>query len=346
MKYLLVEGYGAQVLKHSERLVVRSWLTASESGTADTRAKREVPVLHLDHLLLGKGVSVTTDAIALCCERGIPITVQDWRGRPVGRFATPALHGTAIVRRAQLEAYDSEIGAALARAFVSGKLLNQADNLNYFAKNRRSRVPDEHRGLAAVAADLQRLATRAAALHGASAAAMRSRLMVIEAAAAKGYWSVLSGVYGHDYDFKGREQRGTRNPVNAALNFAYGVLQADIWNAAVLAGLEPYAGFLHVDRPGRYSLVLDLMEEFRPVIADRVVFALAGKGWRIKLDESGWLDRASKEKLLDALAKRLETSVTFEGKRCRLRSVIQMQARNVARHLLGKAHYAALRQRW
>ena len=96
MRYEVVDGYGSQVLKHSERLILRRPVL-SELKTTE---KREVPVLHLDHLLIGtKGVLVSTDALALCCERGIPITVVDWRGRPVGRFSTPALHGTARIRR-------------------------------------------------------------------------------------------------------------------------------------------------------------------------------------------------------------------------------------------------------
>jgi CRISPR-associated protein Cas1 len=126
MRYEIVDGYGCQVLKHSERLVVR--FPPTEEG----RPKRELPVLHLDHLLIGvKGVFLSSDAIALCCERGIPVTVVDWRGRPVGRFASPALHGTAQVRRSQLEAYGTHRGTAFAKAVVVGKLLNQADNLRY-----------------------------------------------------------------------------------------------------------------------------------------------------------------------------------------------------------------------
>lgn len=340
MRYEVVDGYGSQVLKHSERLIIRTPM----DGRAG--AKRDVPILHLDHLLLGaRGVSITTDALNLCCDRGIPVTILDWRGRPIGRFASPSLHCSAVVRRAQFIAATTEIGAEFARAVVQGKLLNQADNLRYFGKNRRTRSPGEHAALSAVADCLQVLAKEAQAVKGASAEEVRQPLMVVEAEAAKAYWSALQGVYGARSGFTRREQRGTRDPVNAALNYAYGVLQAEVWTACVLAGLEPYAGLLHVDRPGRLSFVLDLIEEFRPMV-DRVVFALAAKGWRIDLEENGWLAKAAKTKLIAALSEKLESTISHDGKKVRFRSLIQLQARDAARHFLGKVQYQGVRLRW
>jgi len=341
VRYEVVDGYGSQVLKHSERLVLRWPLPDSKL------AKREVPVLHLDHLLLGtKGVTVSSDALALCCERGIPVTVVDWRGRPVGRFGSPALHGTARVRRAQLVAYGTKRGAAFAREVVCGKLLNQADNLRYFAKNRRLRDPTSHESLNRAADGVVRAERSAAKVVGADADAVRLSLMTVEAEGARAYWAAIARLYGPRSGFQRREQRGTRDPVNAALNYAYGVLNGEVWNAAVLAGLEPYAGFLHVDRPGRLSFVLDLMEEFRPVVADRVVFGMAAKGWKIGQEENGWLDLATKRRLLDALGERWETPVEHNGRKVRLRSVLQSQARDAARHFLGSCVYQAVRQRW
>lgn len=341
MKYEIVDGYGCQVLKHSERLIIR--LPPTEQG----RARREVPVLHLDHLLVGaRGVILSTDAIALCCERGIPVTVVDWRGRPVGRFGSPALHGTAQVRRAQLAAFDAQTGASFAKEIVAGKLLNQADNLRYVAKNRKVRAPAEHECLSRSADELQRLARNAHGSCSECADAARLPLMAIEATGARVYWSVMRAVYGETSGFANREHRGARDPVNAALNYAYGVLASEVWNAVVLAGLEPYAGFLHVDRPGRLSFVLDLMEEFRPAIVDRVVFGLVAKGWRIGQEENGWLDLSTKKRLIRALGNRWDTFVEHLGARMRLRSVLQMQARDAARHFQGNVVYRAFRQRW
>lgn len=341
MRYEIVDGYGSQVLKHSERLVLRI------PSALDKNIKREVPVLHLDHLLVGtKGVLVSSDALALCCERGIPVTVVDWRGRPVGRFGSPALHGSAHIRRAQLEAFGANLGAEFAREVVCGKLLNQADNLRYFGKNRKTRDPAQHELLETSADDINEISKRASCISEKCANTARLPLMTLEAEGARIYWSALSRLYGTRSGFARREQRGTRDPVNAALNYAYGVLNGEVWNAVVLAGLEPYAGLLHVDRPGRLSFVLDLMEEFRPIIADRLVFGLAAKGWKIGQEENGWLDFATKQRLLKAISERWDARVNYQGRKIRLRSVLQLQARDAARHFLGRAQYRAFRQRW
>lgn len=77
--------------------------------------------------------------------------------------------------------------------------------------------------------------------------------------------------------FEGREHRGATDQVNAALNYGYGILYAQVWGAIMNAGLEPFAGFLHVDRPGKPSLVLDLIEEFRQPLVDRPVIAAFNK---------------------------------------------------------------------
>jgi CRISPR-associated protein Cas1 len=243
-------------------------------------------------------------------------------------------------------AFASPLGASFARQVVVGKLLNQADNLRYFGKNRRNRAPDHYAALNRAADRVHQAAQEAAGVAGESADEVRIPLMTLEAEGARAYWSVVSAVFGPRSGFARREQRGTRDPVNAALNYAYGVLNAEVWNATVLAGLEPYAGFLHVDRPGRLSFVLDLMEEFRPVVADRVVFGMVAKGWKIGQEESGWLDLSSKKHLVAALGERWETKVEHQGRKMQLRSVLQTQARDAARHFMGRVEYQAVRQRW
>lgn len=342
MKYEYVETFGSAVQKHSERLVV-----SEPSGEGGQRTKRQVPALHLDHLLIGsRGVSISSDALELCCDRGIPVTIVDRRGKPVGKFTAPAIHGTSRTRRAQIRAYENGLGVTFARSVVIGKAANQAINLKYFAKNRRERSPDQYETLRKSAEAIDRVARRAKKISANCIDEVRQPLMVLEAEASRIYWSSLSALYGSRSGFVHREQRGTKNPVNAALNYAYGVLTGEVWTACLLAGLEPYAGILHADRPGRLSFVLDLIEEFRPVVADRVVFALAAKGWRIEQEENGWLSLASKNKLLASLAERLDSPEPDRGRRRKLRNVIQRQAYAAAQHFLGNETYVPYKQRW
>jgi CRISPR-associated protein Cas1 len=117
--------------------------------------------------------------------------------------------------------------------------------------------------------------------------------------------------------------------------------------ALVLAGLDPYAGFLHVDRPGKPSLVLDLREEFRQAAVDRTVFGLLNKGVKLELDEEGRLTDASRRTLAEKVLERLSSDERYAGKKYPLKMVIQMQARHLATFLRGdRAEYTPFLARW
>jgi CRISPR-associated endonuclease Cas1 len=113
----------------------------------------------------------------------------------------------------------------------------------------------------------------------------------------------------------GREHRGAVDPVNSALNYGYGMLYNQVQHALLLAGLDPYAGFVHVDRPGKPSLVLDAIEEFRQPIVDRTVFGLLNKGVEIEVDDAGMLTQATRR----LLAERVRARSAMKAKSTRLR---------------------------
>ncbi|HWP32002.1 MAG TPA: CRISPR-associated endonuclease Cas1 [Fimbriimonadales bacterium] len=369
MRFELVEEPGSIVYKHSERLILcrpknpaRHEASLEEQLEASLRLiknkkratlrnpyprsdKIHVPVLHLDHLLLGEhGITVSSDAIALCCERGVDLTIVNKRGIPIGKFFAPALHGTCRTRRAQISAYSKPSGQSFAISVVIGKLKNQMLNLKYFTK---SRVQKKELVKCSKEASL-RIQTICDSISALGVfkdmESCREAVMSMEAAAAREYWFVLSIIFGKE-TFPEREQRGTKNPVNAALNYAYGVLAAEIWRATILAGLEPYAGFLHADRPGRLSFVLDLMEEFRPIF-DRIVFSLISKKWKIELDDHHWLTIDCKRRLLDTIAEKMDKKELYKDKQHSLRNIMQLQARSAAMHFLGKETYKPFVQGW
>jgi CRISPR-associated protein Cas1 len=111
------------------------------------------------------------------------------------------------------------------------------------------------------------------------------------------------------------------------------------------AGLEPFAGFLHVDRPGKPSLVLDLIEEFRQPVVDRAVIAALTKGVKIETRE-GLLTDDSRRAVAGAVLERLEGEVGFRGRRHRVKSVVQIQARNLASCLRGGEPYRCFAFKW
>jgi CRISPR-associated protein Cas1 len=115
----------------------------------------------------------------------------------------------------------------------------------------------------------------------------------------------------------------------------------------VLAGLDPYAGYLHADRPGKPSLVLDLIEEFRQTIVDRSVLGLVNKGVHIEMDERGRLDEATRRTLAEKVLARMEAGERYEGKKQPLRIILQTQARHIATFVRGdRPKYVPFLARW
>jgi CRISPR-associated protein Cas1 len=229
-----------------------------------------------------------------------------------------------------------------------GKLQNQATLLKYMAKYRQTAAPETYEMAREAAFRIEHLARRITEVSGATLDPVRLEIMNLEARAARHYWEAArhlvqlpAGVA-----WPGRETRGATDLVNQCLNYGYGVLYAQVERAALLAGLDPYAGFLHEDRPGKPSLVLDLVEEFRSYAVDRCVFALLNQRVQLNQDDRGRLDDATRTVLAKRVNERLEGEEQYEGRRRRLRTIIQSQARRVATFVRGEAAYKAWAGRW
>jgi CRISPR-associated protein Cas1 len=204
------------------------------------------------------------------------------------------------------------------------------------AKYRKEKDPalyEEVRLLAGEVADHEEEINR---LSGEALGELRFHLLSAEGRAAQKYWAAIGRLLLADLSWPGRRTQGATDPLNSALNYGYGILYGAVERACVLAGLDPYAGFLHVDRPGKPSLVLDLIEEFRQPIVDKTVIGLVNKGTPVQLDDQGRLVPESRKALAAKVLERLDGAESFEGKRQCLRSVIQMQARHVATFVRGE----------
>lgn len=341
---LVVDQFGAFVSKHSERLRV----------TVKKETIAEAPLLFLQQVLVsGRGVSVSSDAVEACCERGIPIYFLSGRGEPYAALYAAGLGGTVLTRRAQLAAYGDDRAIVLACAFAFGKISSQANLLRYVGKYRKATDPAVYRELRHGAAEvLDHLEELRHLREGADATAtiddLRPRLLSIEGRAAQRYWDALGKVVPDELGWPGREGRGARDPFNAALNYGYGILYGQVERALVLAGLDPYAGFIHVDRPGKPSLTLDLIEEFRAPVVDRTILAMVNRGTVIEQDDEHLLTTDVRRAIARHVLERLEESTErYEGKRQKLRFILQTQARHLAAFLRGdRPFYEPFVCRW
>jgi CRISPR-associated protein Cas1 len=338
VQHLIVDQYGAFIGKHSGRLRV----------TKDKEKLAEAPLLHLEQVLVtGRGIGLSADAIRACCKTGVPIYFVDGRGRPYAALYAAGLTGTVLTRREQLMAYTDRRGLELALSFARGKINNQAGFLRYTAKYRQETDPELYRELRWCADEVRDHLEELRHLKGNTVEEVRAQLLSAEGRAAKKYWSALKQLLPEQYGWPGREGRGAKDPVNAALNYGYGILYGQVERALVLAGLDPYGGFIHVDRPGKPSLVLDLIEEFRQVVVDRTIVGMANKGMKLELDDKHLLVEESRRAIAEKVLSRLEAAERYERKRQPLRVVIQSQARHIATFVRGdRAAYEPFVAKW
>jgi CRISPR-associated protein Cas1 len=290
------------------------------------------------------GIALSSSALNLAIGHNVQIVFATYSGWPYAILMPTTMTGSVRARREQFSAYADERGFMLAKGFVKGKIKNQANFLKLMAKNRKQRDPSLAERLYRAGRLIDEVHERADKEDGLNIDNKRQDLMNLEAEAARIYWGAVGCVLPAELAFDGRETRGARDPFNAMLNFGYQtVLFPEVWKAICYAGLDPYVGFLHADRPGKPSLVLDLMEEFRQQVVDRTLIGLFSKrvikpeevlAAGTEAEEGRVLSKRTVQALLNGLLGRLETFVMFGGRHGPLKSFVYSQARMVVRFLL------------
>lgn len=226
-----------------------------------------VPIESLDAIVMFGG-QVTTDALALCVEHGVRVTALR-RGGKVRFSVGGSTAGNVLLRVAQHRAAaDPEATATISRAIVAAKLQNYRVLLQRWVWD--AREPERSMMLAERDAIAERIGKLSTEVDG-------DRIRGLEGDGTRRYFKGLSVHLGDEAGvgrFMLRTRRPPRDPVNALLSFLYALVQAELVGAIEAVGLDPQVGFLHQQRPGRPSLALDLLEEFRPAVADRLAVRL------------------------------------------------------------------------
>jgi CRISP-associated protein Cas1 len=332
IQHLIADQFGTHIGKYSGRLKI----------TQGKETVAQAPIIHLQSVTIANsGVSISAEAIRACTEQGIPIHFLSGTGTPYASLYSAGLTGTILTRRAQLTAYRDARALRFAASTAEAKLTNSATLLKYIAKYRKESDPETYAELHRLAQDILghlseldqwlMLGIREASLLE----EVRFELLSIEGRAAQRYWAGIGLALTDKITWLGRVTRGATDPFNSALNYGYGVLYGQIEQAITLAGLDPYAGFVHADRPGKPSLVFDLIEEFRAPVVDRTVLGLVNKGVSLGQDEQGFLTQETRQLLAEKVLARLDTAVPYHEQRHTLRHIIQAQARTLATYLRG-----------
>lgn len=280
--------------------------------------------------------------MAACAEAGVAISYLEPNGRFLARVEGPR-SGNVLLRRAQYRCADDVARQVpIVRGIVAAKAANQRTVLLRALRDHGETMPAEARFAVAAAEErLGHIARRTLAIGEVET------LRGLEGEAAATYFAVfdhLIRVREAGFRFTGRSRRPPLDRVNALLSFFYAMLGHDCRSALEAHGLDPQVGFLHADRPGRAGLALDLMEELRPVLADRLALSLINRG-QVRPDdfiveEAGGVrltDTARKAVLVAwQERKRQELRHPFLGEGTPLGLVAHIQAQLLSRHLRGE----------
>ncbi len=325
---LYVTTQGASVVKEGENVVVRH----------EDEVRLRAPVHGLGGLVTFGQVWCSPPLLFLCAERGVGVSFLSEQGRFLSRVTGPAC-GNVLLRRTQYRwADDPERCAQLARDMLTGKLAN--------ARTVLRRALRDHSGQADCSALEQGADRLSACLERLESCPTLEELRGVEGEGANAYFGAFDAlITARDriFMFSGRSRRPPLDPVNCLLSFLYKLLAHDASSALECAGLDPSVGFLHRDRPGRASLALDMMEELRPVLADRVALSLINLGQvrarDFRTEESGavLLSDSARKEVLVAYQKRKQEEIMhpFLKERVELGLLCHVQSLLLARHLRG-----------
>jgi CRISPR-associated protein Cas1 len=237
----------------------------------DQTGRRILPLARIDHIVVFGGATITDDLLLRCADDGRSVSWLTINGRFRGRM-TGRTNGNPLLRQAQHRAHDNPARRLpIARAVVAGKIHNTRQVLLRAARDATDTRQTHIRDAAARQADLLPRAADATSLD---------ELLGIEGTAARDYFATLPTLLttrNRAIDMPGRRRRPPTDPVNCLLSFSYGLLRVAVHGALDHVGLDPYLGYLHGIRPGKPALALDLMEEFRPLLADRLVLTLLNR---------------------------------------------------------------------
>ena len=257
---LYVDEQGCILKKTGERLLV-----VKEGETI-----RDIPLIHLGQVVLCGNISVTTPVMQTLLNAGIPVVYLSAYGRYQG-VLMPQISRNSLLRVAQHRvADDPEQCLALAKAFVHGKISNMRMMLQRRKWRGKTETESEAARIELSIEGMRKMRGRV------PRAESLSELLGFEGNASADYFRSFSSMLNAEmgFGFEHRTRRPPKDPTNALLSFAYSLLTADVISAIQIVGLDPYVGFFHQQTYGRPCLALDLMEEFRPIIADSVVVTL------------------------------------------------------------------------
>jgi CRISP-associated protein Cas1 len=304
----------------------------------DEHSSTRLPLHNLENIVCFNYLGASPALMGACAERNVGLCFLTPNGRFQARISGK-VKGNVLLRKKQYEVSEkNDQSVPIAASFLLGKVFNCRKVIERAVRDHAMLV--DVQTLAAASASLKETLT---AIQG---CATISDLMGFEGSAAKIYFGVFDQLIlqqREDFAFKERSRRPPLDNLNSLLSFLYTLLTNDVASALEVVGLDPYVGFLHQDRPGRPSLALDLMEELRPVFADRLALSLVnrkqvmGKGFTQKESGGILMDDDTRKAVLTAWQERKKEEIVhpYLKERIPFGLIPHVQAMLLARFLRG-----------
>jgi CRISP-associated protein Cas1 len=328
---LYINTYGTYLHVKDTMFEVRK-----KQDNGEVLAKQYSP-LKVTHILLATGTMLSTEAVKLAMTHNVDIVFLEQNGTPIGRVWHSKLGSTSKIRKRQLEASLNADGLLWIKTWLGAKLDNQLG----FIKDLKKHRPQHADFLNDKIQRIENLSVSIAQQTGKDTAEVADTLRGLEGTAGRLYFETLSYVLPPAYKFSGRSSRPAQDAFNAFLNYGYGILYPKIEKSLMVAGIDPYLGFLHRDDYNQLSMVFDFIEPYRGFV-DEVVFRLfSGKKVnKAHVDEHNKgvsLNSTGKELLVVAFNKFFDDDpIRHRGRNQVRTNIIQAEAHQFANAMLDK----------
>jgi CRISPR-associated protein Cas1 len=299
--------------------------------------KKQFAASKVTQIVMTTGMALSTDAIKLAMMHNVDIVFVEQHGRPIGRVWHSKLGSTTKIRKAQLVASLDKTGLIWTKDWVVQKMENQLELIKDLKKHR----PQHADFLNDKVGRIQKLIIAVQQSEGIVVSDIAESLRGWEGTAGRLFFETLNFVLPEEYKFSGRSSRPAQDAFNAFLNYAYGMLYGKIEKTLIIAGIDPYVGFLHRDDYNQLSMVFDFIEPYR-IYADEVVFRLfsakkVNKSHLDTLANGVSLNTEGKPLLVEAFNKFMdETPVRHNGRNLNRSHIIQLEAHRFANKLIDK----------
>jgi len=328
---LFINTYGTYVHVKDEMFEIRVPI----EGESKEYRKHHFSAKKVSNILMPQKAALSTDAVILALKHNVDILFVDFDGHPLGRVWHSKLGSTTRIRKAQLKASTGPEGLKWIKEWVGTKIENQIALVGDLKKHRQTMRDYLDTRLA----QMKNIHLSLCQLEAQSVKDVAETIRGLEGTAGRLYFEALSASLPELYRFKGRSSRPAKDPFNAFLNYSYGILYGKIEKSLIIAGLDPYLGFMHRDDYNQLSMVFDFIEPYR-TYCDTLVFRLftakkVNKSHTDAITLGYSLNKNGKEILVNAFNNYFEMDTfRYRGRNQTRSNAIQMDAHAFANSLL------------